>query len=857
MIWHSATLDEMNEDLQTNYEKGLSDAIANYRLKEFNENFSSSVSVTPFINRFAFLAKQPMVILLIVSAVLFYFVEALMPSTITPFVNTTLWVIVYIVALLMLKSLIGYSCEWFMAHEQKITAPKATVIRGGVEKTISSLDVVPGDLIILKPRKSVPADARLIKSETLTCNESAVTGVQAPVVKDCEFVCSDITPLSQRANMVYSGSWVSHGYGVAVVTETGDNTEFGKRIAISRESALSDVESSFSSLKKLMSQISFFVFIFVLICCMLVTKFSANGGSYTWLTVASYVLFVSSAVSILFSPVSISDTATVNTVISLLKLKKKNISVTNISVIDEMGDVNCICVDKSAVTAHNMVATEIYNGLDILDITGGVSSDTAMLLRLAAAASLEDGDSTDSALITACKNLAMMDKKEVDNLYPLLSYVPFDDEYMTTVSVNMIDGQPYAIVKGAAESVAKFCVGDTEHIIKSAEAMGTKALHVIAVAVKVLSSVSDTVSPSKDDLYGGLTFLGLVGFADPIRNEVRNSVSECLDSGIQVKMFTGDSIFTAKAIARQAGILNDDNQAILGCELEELNDEEFLDAVVNHTTFARVLPSLRIKIIQTLKNAGYVIAATGRSSTINAAMDTANIGCALGESGSDAVKRTADVVLNDDSFNSIVSMIKGGRSIYENMRRSVGAVLTVNIALVLIELFGYFIWQQSVLNPLQIVTACLLTNIFTIFAIAFEPFDALKNTKRASNDTGLNADQRINVIWHSAVIAIVSLIAYALTHSVTSLACLSTFICGSVAAILGFKSKYSVIGHNILNNKFSLFLSSGAFLLVYVFSCLIAGGSFNKYLVLLIFLSLLPLVAIEAGKIIVNYKRSK
>ncbi len=857
MIWHSATLDEMNEDLQTNYEKGLSDAIANYRLKEFDENFSSSVSVTPFINRFTSFLKQPMIILLIVSAFLFYFVELLMPSTITPYVNVSLWVIVFIVALLMLKSLIGYGCERFMAHEQKITAPKATVIRGGVEKTVSSLSVVPGDIIVLKPRKAVPADARLIKSETLTCNESAVTGIQAPVVKDASFVCTDITPLPQRANMVYSGSWVSHGYGLAVVTETGDNTEFGKRIAISRESALSDVESSFSALKKTMSHISLAIFIFVMICCMLITKYSANGGSYTWLTVATYIMFISSAISVLFSPLSISDTVTINTVISLLKLKKKNVSVTNISVIDEMGDVNCVCVDKSAVTQHNMVATDIYNGIDIIDITGGVSSDTAMLLRLAAAASLKDGDSTDSALISACEKLAMMDKAEVDNLYPCLSYVPYDDEYMTTVSVNMIDGQPYAIIKGAAESVAKFCLGETEHIIKSAEAMGTKALHVIAVAVKVLSSVSDTVSPSKDELYSGLTFLGLVGFADPIRNDVRNAVSECLDSGIQVKMFTGDSIFTAKAIARQAGILNDDNQAILGSELENLSEEEFTEAVISHTTFARVSPSLRIKIVQTLKNAGYIIAATGRNSTVNAAMDTANIGCALGETSSDALKRTADVVLKDDSFNSIVSMIKGGRSIYENMRRSVCAVITVNVALVLMELFGFFIWQQSVLNPLQIVIACLLSNIFTIFAIAFEPFDALKNTKQASNNTNLSDDQKINVIWQSVVIALVSLIAYAVTHSVTSVACLATFVCGALAAILGFKSKYSLLESKLLSNKLSLFLSSGAFILVYILSCIFSGGTVNKYLVLLIFLSLLPLVAIEAGKIIVNYKRSK
>lgn len=860
MIWHSSSLDELNEDLQTNYDKGLSDAIANYRLKDFNENFSHSVSVTPFINKFLALIKQPMVILLLVSAVVFYLIELLVPSYDKKHLSIAIGVVLFIVALLFAKAAISYLCERVMAHEQKITAPKAVVIRGGVEKVINSTQVVPGDLIVLRPRYSVPADARLLKTENLTCNESAVTGVQAPIVKDCDYVCTDITPLTQRANMVYAGSWVSHGYGLAVVTETGDETEFGKRIAIEREPALSDIEVSFAELKKLLSQISAVVFVLLLLIFFLVTRFSKEGDGLTLLSIFTHVMLVSSAVSVLLSPIGITETATISTLISLIRLKKNNVSVTNTSIIDEMGSVNCICIDKSAVTVHNMVATEIYNGIDILDITGGVSSDTAMLLRLAAAASLDDGDTTDKALIAACEKHTGINKAEMDNLYPRLSYVPFDNESMTTVSVNMIDGQPYAIVKGAAETIADFCTGETEHILNSADAMGTKALHVVAVAVKMLSSVSDTVNPSKDELFGGLTFLGLIGLTDPIRDDVRSSIMECTDSNIKVVLFTGDSISTAKAIARQAGILNDDQQAILGIELENLNDEEFLDVVLTHTTFARITPALRIRIIQTLKDSGYIISATGRSPTVNAAMDTANIGCALGESGSDAVKRTADVVLKDDSFKSIVSMIKCGRSIYENIRRSIGAILTVNIALVIIEFFGYLIWQTSVFSSVQMLMTCLLTNILSILLISFEPFDSLKNSDNSYNNTNLSSQQKINVIWHSVVLAVVVLVCYAICGingaEVANFGGVFSFVAAAVTSILGFKSGRSILNTKLFSNKTALITVIAVFIVTFVFASNAAFG-IGGYIPLLVLLSLLPLVAIEAGKIIITYKRSK
>jgi len=859
MIWHSSSLTELNEELQTNFEKGLSDAIANYRVKDFDENFSATVSVTSFWKKLADNFRQPMILLLLIAAGVFYLIELIMPSYDNAHLAVALFVILFIFSFLIIKTAISYISEKIIVNEQKATAPKAVVIRGGVEKTINSTEVVPGDLIVLRQRYSVPADARLIKTDNLTCNESAVTGVYAPTVKDAEFVCTDITPLTQRANMVYAGSWVSHGYGVAVVTETGDDTEFGKKIAIERKPALADIDNSLFNLKRLLSQVSAILAILIFILISVITRFSSAGYNLTLLSIATHTLLIASAITVTLSPVSISETSSLTTAIGLLRLKRNNVAVTNADVIDEMGSVDCICVDKSAITSHNMTATDIYNGVDVLDITSGVSPDTAMLLRLASAASLVDGDSTDVALIEACSKHTNITKEEVDNLYPRLSYVPFDNDSMTTVSVNMIDGQPYAIVKGAAETVAEFCTGDTVHIRENADAMGMRALHVVAVAVKMLSSVSDTVNPSKDELFGGLTFLGLIGLSDPIRDDVRSSVMECLDSNIKVLLFTGDSLATAKAIARQAGILNDDEQAILGDELNELSDAEFLNAVESHTVFARISPAMRIKIIQTLKNANYIIAATGRSPSVNAAMDTANIGCALGVTSSDAIKRTADIVLKDNSFKSIVSMIKGGRNIYENIRRSISSILTVNIALILFEVFGYFFWQKSLLNSVQMLVSSLLINLITIVLIAFEPYLKLKDINKKHNTTNLSYEQIINVMWHSVVLAVVSLIAYAICASnsaVANTACLLVFSAASVISVLGFRSRASIIGSNLIKNKVCFIATVIMFIIAFIFASNFNANLSNSMPILVI-LALIPLVAIELGKIIISYKRSK
>ena len=860
MIWHSSTLKELNEELQTNFDKGLSDAIANYRLKDFDDNFSSTVSVTPFWSKLLTAIKQPMTLLLLISAAIFYFIELIMPAYDKNHLNIALLVIAFSLILCVVKALISFISETIIANEQKITAPKAVVIRGGVEKTISSTEVVPGDLIVLRRRYSVPADARLIKTENLICNESAITGLNVPTVKDSSFECTDITPLPERANMVYAGSWVSHGFGLAIVTETGDETEFGKKIAIDRKPALSDIDDSLFGLKKMLSLVSVYVAIFSFIIIGLITRFSDSNTNLTLLSIATHVLLISASISILLSPVSISEISSLTTVIGLLRLKKHNVTVTNADVLDEMGSVNCICVDKSAITIHDMTATEIYNGVDVLDITNGVSNDTAMLLRLAAAASLDDGDTTDKAIISACLKSTNISKTDIDNLYPRLSYVPFDHSTMTTVSVNMIDGQPYAIVKGAAETVASFCSGDSEHIISSAEAMGTKALHVVAVAVKVLSNVSDTVNPSKDELFGGLTFLGLIGFADPIKKGIRNSVTECLDAGINVMLFTGDSLATAKAIGRQAGILTDDNQAILGCELEVLNDEELLETVKSHTVFARINPALRNRIVQLLNKSGYILAATGRSPKLNAAMDSANIGCALGMSSSDAVKRTADVMLNDDNFISITSMIKAGRNIYNNIRCSISSIFTINIALILFELFGYFVWQKSLLTSFQMICSSLVINLIVILLISFEPYSKLKDVTSKSNRVNLNYDQKINVAWQSVIIAISSLVAYGIAlksgDNAANAACLLVFITSSIVSVIGFRTNASIISSNIISNKVCFISVLTLFVLCFIFATNSSFG-ISGYLPILIVLALIPLVSIESAKIIRQYKRSK
>lgn len=866
MIWHSASINDISSELKVDPKKGLTDAEASLRLEQYGENYSFDMKLSSIKSLIIGHLKRPLVIVLILAAAVFGFVEYMLPTQ-----SENPWLEVMIILLITAATVsIGVLREYlsckYISESQKKSLYKVAVYRSGKGKMVSSDKIVPGDIIALKQGCCIPADARLILSDNLTCNESAITDDSAPVVKDSDFVSEDITPVAERANMVYSGCWVTHGTGLAIVVETGTHTETGKLTYISNHDAVSTAKQGLSNLSSFINRVSPIVFVLLYIIAFLFMRFSSAKDSFL-LNIASNDLIMTIALAFAVSPAWMHEISSVSTAIGIKRLSDQNVAVTNVDSIDKLGYVNVICADKTAFMQNNMQVVSIYNGRDMINMNGAVSADAITLIKLTAACSDNEKDPTDSALITACKDYARIDKKELGNLYPRLSNIPFDSQNMMMVSVNMIDGTPYAIVKGAAEAVIPRCdVNDAANLLNHAEAMGKEALHVIAVAIKPMDNVSSTVNPTDEELESGMTFLGLIGLADAPKNGVVQAVHQCRSAGIRVAMVTGDSINTATAIARQVGILLDESEAISSDEIMAMDNETLVENIGKYTVFARVSPESRKRIITAMQASGMSVVATGRNPSDTSAIRAADVGCAFGRNSSSVARSVADVIIEDDSFLSLVTLICGGHNIFENIRSAIHSALCCSISLIIAEFIGFFIWHTAILNPEQLLAAAMIVNLFPCIAFAFEPYSTLDKTRRHKRiDDYFDGGRGLEIIWNGLMLGITVMVAYAFGSSIGSaLASTMAFVTAVTANTmftLSLRSRSAVFKVGLISNLFCIasvcFTLALMLLMLFVPNIGLASITTNQLIVVIILAVIAP-VAGEIGKIIKkNFNKEK
>ena len=856
MIWHSTGLNDISKEFDTSLESGLTEAKAKEKLELYGPNYVGVIKPDSLIKDILAHLKRPVSVLLLVAAAISMLVNCVysVASPLTePLVIIALWL-----TLTVTSGIRDWVCTYNMSKLKLKVSPTARVIRGGKERIISASKLVPGDVILLKKGDLIPADARLIESDKLSCDESVLSGSSAPVAKDFGVCLSDIALVSERANMVYSGCVVRYGTAKAVVTETGESCEAGK---INMEIEKREISVANKGLRKFsaaVNKLTPFVFIIFFLLDFLFIRFSAGGDEMRLLLIGARSYIYAAVLIATVAPQWVSSIATVILTVGTQRLVRKGAVVTDTAAVDTIGKVSVVCTDKAALTERRMKAIKVFNGREILPATGLSGQDCFDLVKLAAVCCDDtDTDPMEAALAELCLNTTGLSKAELENLYPRLAEIPFDSQTGMMATVNMIDGTSYAVVKGIPETIISLCGGDSDAYLKASDALGSEALHVIAVAVKPLYDVGLSANPTKEEIFGSLTFLGLIGMTDPIRSDAFERVKVCRATGSRVIMITGDSLATAMAIARQTGILSDEVQAITGDELDTMDDLELADKIGSYTVFARITPEDKVRIVTALQKSGESVLITGRTPSDCPALRVADVGCAMGMTGTDAARNAANVVLTDDNFSSIVSLINRGSTMYELIRKTLNFILSCSFGVVLASLVGFIIWHTPILTPIQLMTSALIFNLLPPFAFALEPTHRRKaSAAKLHVDSFFEGGRRINVLWHGAFIAVAVAVAYAVGMRTSAAAAGATawlvYIIGASAYSFSLRSRSHIFKLGIVNNPSMLIEIALCVLLSIALlgaGAIGFGANVTAYTVWIVLLSAVPLAAAEVGKI--------
>ncbi len=750
---------------------GLSSQEAVSRKEKYGENKLREKKKKNNLQRFLDQFKDVMIIILLIAAAISFALvcfegnwgELFEPGLIV------LIVIVNAVMGVMQES----KAEKALDALKNMSAPHARVIRGGVESVIDATELVPGDIIRLEAGDFVPADARLIFSASLKVEESALTGESVPSEKDAAVICDEDAPIGDRHNMVFSGCSVTYGSATAVVVSTGMETEMGKIANL-----LNGEESSQTPLQKKLAQLGKYLGLLALGACAIIFVVGLFSDEMGIMEV--FMTAISLAVSAI--PEGLPAIVTIVLSIGVQRMVKKNALIRRLPAVETLGSASVICSDKTGtLTQNRMTLTRAYvDGGVLEDISANNSEPVRRLLNFGTLCSdssvtfsesgeeMHIGDPTETAIIVASHKNGYT-KEGLNAEFERLGEIPFDSDRKLMSTVNRIDGKLIVIVKGAFDMMASRCVkGDLEAAREMTERMSSDALRVLAVGYKEISELPDVLE--SDSLESGLTFLGLVGMIDPPRPEAKDAVALCRRAGIKPVMITGDHVVTASAIARELGILEEGDRAITGAELDAMSDDE-LDASVEHiSVYARVSPENKIRIVKAWQRRGQVVSMTGDGVNDAPALKAADIGCAMGITGTDVAKGAADMTLTDDNFATIVDAVREGRGIYSNIRKVVGFLLGTNIGEVITVFVAMLVSRQTPLLSMQLLWINLVTDSLPAIALGMEPVekDVMDRKPKPKNEGIFANGLGVRVVLQGIMFAVITLAAFYLGQFMTA-----------------------------------------------------------------------------------------
>lgn len=761
--------DELLKELSVDPKKGLDSQEVSIRLSRYGQNKLKEKKKKTTLQRFFDQFKDAMILILIAAAIVSFVVVCVEQNWGELFEPALILLIV------ILNAIMGVyqegKAEKALDALKNMSAPHARVIRDGKESIIDASQLVPGDIIKLEAGDFVPADAKLIHSAGLKSEESALTGESVPSEKDYLAEVKEGAPLGDRQNMVYSGCSITYGTATAVVTATGMDTEMGKIAGL-----LDNEEDTQTPLQQKLAQLGKYLGIMALAACAVIFVVGLVSGTPV---LEIFMTAVSLAVSAI--PEGLPAIVTIVLSIGVQRMVRKNALIRKLPAVETLGSASVICSDKTGtLTQNRMTLTKAYADGDS-DTELISSSNSEKIRKLLMYGTLccdgsvvfEDdeekhlGDPTETAIIVAAHKNGM-EQGDLGEKYPRLAEIPFDSDRKLMSTVNRIDGKIVVIVKGAFDVMAKRCIsGDLDAAKQMTESMSRDALRVLAIAYKEIDALPEQIT--SEELENGLHFMGLVGMIDPPRPEAKQAVALCRRAGIKPVMITGDHVVTASAIAKELGILLDTDKAITGAELDAMSDEELDKQVENIAVYARVSPENKIRIVKAWQRKGQVVSMTGDGVNDAPALKAADIGCAMGITGTDVAKGAADMTLTDDNFATIVDAVKEGRGIYANIKKVVGFLLGTNIGEVLTVFFAMVLWQKTPLLSMQLLWINLVTDSLPAISLGMEAVeDDVMDHKPKQKNEGIFANGLgVKVVLQGVMFAIITLVGFVIGEKVT------------------------------------------------------------------------------------------
>ena len=777
-------------------------AIEKYGYNQLNEEKKLS-TMQVFISQF----KDFLVIILIIASII---------SIISGNVESAVVILVVIIINAILGTVQHLKAEESISSLKNLSAPKSKVLRDGEKVEVLSKYLVPGDIVFVEAGDVVPADGRVIESFSLLINESSLTGESEGVEKISSVIDKDELALGDQKNMVFSGSLVSYGRGVILVTTTGMKTELGKIASLleATKEKQTPLQVSLDNFGKKLS-------IGIIILCILVFGINILHGVKL---LDSLMFAVALAVAAI--PEALSSIVTIVLAIGTQKLSKENAIIKNLKSVESLGCVSVICSDKTGTLTQNKMTVkkvyinnEVFNEKD-LNVNGMGENLLIKEAILCNDATSEIGDPTEIALVNLSEIHYNQSGKELKNRYPRILEIPFDSDRKLMSTVHNIDGKIMMFTKGALDSILpktkKMLVNGevrdiTSEDIKNIEKVNMEfaqtGLRVLTFAYQILESEKEITREDEDNFI----FIGLTAMIDPPREESKEAVAKCLTAGIKPVMITGDHKITATAIAKEIGIYKDGDNVMEGVDVEKLSDDELLEKVASTSVYARVSPEHKIRIVTAWQRLGKICAMTGDGVNDAPALKRADIGIAMGITGTEVSKDAASMILTDDNFSTIVKAVTTGRNIYANIKNSIRFLLSGNTAGILAVLYSSLVGLPVIFAPVHLLFINLLTDSLPAIAIGMEPShgDVLTEKPRNPKEPILTKELSGKILLEGILIALFVMIGFYIGYKDNDALKAST-IAFSVLCLArlfhGFNCRggASVFGLGVFSNKFSI-----------------------------------------------------
>lgn len=864
-MWQTLRKEEVLKKLSTDEKQGLTEKEVQERQAKYGKNKLQEKKKESFIVKFIKQFNDFMIIILIIASIISAVVSKMQGEN--DYVDS-----IIIIGIVVFNALMGViqeaKAEKSIEALKQMTPQLAKTIRNGKTVEVNAEELVKGDIIILDAGNFVPADCRILESHNLKIEESSLTGETQGAEKDADAICSKNAPLGDMKNMAFMASITVNGHGKAVVTDTGMSTKVGQiaNMIIEDEAPQTPLQKKLGEVGKILGLACLAICVIIFVMGLIkhiepVEMFMTSVG----LAVAAIPEGLPAIVTIMLS-------------IGVTKMAKKNSIIRKLPAVETLGSSSVICSDKTGTLTQNkmkVVDVRSQNKKFIIELA---TLCTDCDINVESGVPQVSGEPTEKAIVEECINMGTV-KDKLENFMPRINEIPFDSNRKMMTTIHKIGNKYRIITKGAPDVLLQKCTKQVDLItemqnqynikIKSLEnlkiqsdnrQMAQKALRVIAVAYKDLDTL-----PSKIDsqnIENNLTFVGLIGMIDPPREGVKEAVQVCKNSGIKTVMITGDHLETAKAIAKDLGILEHKDMAITGQELDKMSQNQLEKKIRDYSVFARVTPEHKVRIVKAWQKNGAVVAMTGDGVNDSPALKNADIGIAMGKNGTDVAKNAADIILTDDNFVTIVEAVKQGRNIYDNIKKAIHFLIATNIGEIVTIFMGLVLGLKSPLLAIQLLWINLVTDSLPAIALGLEkPEKDIMQRKPVDSKKGIFADGLWNkIIVEGIMIGVLTLVAFSIGNKYYGLEAGRTMAFLSIGFLelihsFNVKNEKSIFEAGLFENKYLV----GSFVLgIFIQAIVVVVSTFAKVFevvplnltqwIITVAISILPVPVIELQK---------